>query len=171
MNTHKHLAAGVTVLVGLVSATASYAASGNTSTTTGAAAGKVIKPIVLTHTAGAALSFGTFTTGTGGKVVVDTSGVGSVTKAVTFVPGVSVTAADQFTLTGEKRRTFTIATTSGSVTNGLNTMTFTTSPSSTSGSTSTTGTFSFTVGGKLTVAGGESGGHYTGSYNATVVYD
>ena len=33
------------------------------------------------------------------------------------------------------------------------------------------GSFSFTVGGKLTVAGGESGGQYTGTYTATVAYN
>ena len=170
--THRiKLVTGLALVMGIAPATPAWAASAKPSSAAGAATSKVIKPIVLTHTPGAALSFGTFTTGTGGKVVVSTSGAGSVTKTVAFVPGVSVTSADQFTLTGGKQRTFTIATTGGSVTNGTNTMAFTTSPSSTSGSTTTTGSFSFTVGGKLTVAGGETGGHYTGSYTATVAYN
>ena len=171
MQTRFSSAAGLALLAGMVPAGPALAASGETANAAGAAAGKVIKPIVLSHTAGAALSFGTFTTGSGGRVDVSTSGVGSVTRTVAFVPGQSAPSADQFTLTGGKRQTFTIVTGNGSVTNGLNTMTFTTAPSSTSGSTSTTGTFSFTVGGKLTVAGGESGGLYSGTYSATVAYN
>ncbi|MDR3437869.1 DUF4402 domain-containing protein [Telmatospirillum sp.] len=171
MKTHIYSVAGIAALMGLLPGAAAHAASGNVSTATGVAAGEVIKPIVLTHTTGAALSFGTFSPGTGGKVIVTTGGAGSVTKGVTFVPGISVTSADQFTLTGRAKQHFTIKTTGGAVTNGINSMPFTTSPSSTSGSTSTTGTFRFTVGGKLTVAGGEAGGHYTGSYTATVAYN
>jgi hypothetical protein len=171
MNIRIGSAAGLAILAGIVPGGPASAATGDTSSAAGRAAGKVISPIVLTHTAGATLSFGTFTTGTGGKVDVSTSGIGTVTRTVVFVPGLSVTSADQFTLTGGKRQTFSVVTTGGAVTNGLNTMTFTTTPSSTSGSTSTTGTFSFTVGGKLTVAGGESGGQYTGTYTATVAYN
>lgn len=171
MKTRNYTALGMAVLMGLIPGAAAQAASGTVSNAVGAATGKIIKPIVLTHTTGAALNFGTFAPGTGGKVVVTTSGAGSVTKDVTFVPGGSATSADQFTLTGGKKQNFSITTSGGSVTNGITSMPFTTSPSSTSGSTGTTGTFSFTVGGKLTVAGGETGGAYTGSYTATVAYD
>ncbi len=171
MHVHIQLGVGLVVMAGMANGVPAWAASANAAAAPGMATGKVVKPIVLTHSAGAALSFGTFTTGTGGKVVVTTGGIGSVTKAVAFVPGLAGTSADQFTLSGAKQRTFLIATTGGSVTNGIDTMPFTTAPSSTSGSTTTTGTFSFTVGGKLTVAGGESGGQYTGTYTATVAYN
>jgi Domain of unknown function (DUF4402) len=52
----------------------------------------------------------------------------------------------------------------------LGTMTFTTSASAATGTLSAGGTASFTVGGILTVAGGETAGVYTGTYDATVTY-
>jgi hypothetical protein len=70
MTTRIHSAAGLAVLAGIVPAGAASAASGATATAAGNTAGKVVIPIVLTHTAGAALSFGTFTNGTGGKLTV-----------------------------------------------------------------------------------------------------
>ena len=146
-----------------------YAASGNTSTAAGTAQANVISPIVLAHTAGATLNFGSFTTGAGGSVVVTAAGVGSTTSDVGFVPG-STNAADQFSLTGDNSRNFGITTTGGTITNGSKTMNFTTAASATSGTTSATGTYSFTVGGTLTVTGTETPGSYTGTYNATVTY-
>ncbi len=151
-------------------ATAAHAASGNTSTAAGTATATVVAPIVLVHTPGSALNFGKFTVGTGGTVVVTATGSGSVTSDVGFVPGGSTTTADAFTLTGDISRAFGITTTNGSISNGTKSMAFTTSPSSSSGTTSLTGTYAFTVGGTLTATGTETAGSYTGSYNATVVY-
>ncbi|NBC36915.1 DUF4402 domain-containing protein [Novosphingobium sp. FSY-8] len=153
-----------------VSAAPAYAASGNTSTAAGTATAEVVAPIVLTHASGAALSFGKFTTGTGGTVVVTAAGVGSVTADVGFVPG-STVSADSYSLTGDANRSFSIATTSGSVSNGSRSMSFTTAPSASGGTLSASGAASFTVGGTLTVAGTEPAGVYTGSYNATVTYN
>jgi hypothetical protein len=164
-------AAGVAALAGLVPGGAALAASSSTSTAHGTATGIVVTPIVLTHVSGAALNFGSFTVGTGGKVDVTPKSVATATKDVTFVPGTLSPAADQFTLTGTKKTSFSIATTAGSVTNGITTMTFTTTPSTGRDTIDAGGNYSFTVGGKLTVAGTETPGTYAGSYTATVAYD
>jgi len=172
MITNSYSAARLAALAGLVFAGGAQAASSNASTATGSSTGKVVAPIVLTHTTGAALNFGSFSIGTtGGKVDVTPAGVATVTKQVTFAPGGTTPAADQFVVTGEKKTAFTIATTGGSVSNGTSTMTFTTTSSVANASTGKDGVYSFTVGGKLTVAGTETGGAYSGSYTATVAYD
>lgn len=160
----------IAALLGVVGATPAEAASGNTSTKPGAAAANVITPLRLYHDDDNALNFGKFTVGTGGAVMVNASGFGSVSGTVSFVPG-SVTAADQFSVTGDKNRNFSIATGSGSVSNGVKTMTFTTAPSSTEGRLNNSGKASFSVGGTLTVTGTETAGNYRGSYRATVTYD
>ncbi|WP_353228568.1 DUF4402 domain-containing protein [Novosphingobium sp.] len=157
-------------LVALTVTAPAYAATGNTSTAAGAAAANVITPIVLTHVSGATLNFGSFTTGTGGSVSVDASGAGVTGGDVSFVPGTSE-AADQFTVLGDKSRSFSISTTGGTVANGATTIAFSTVPSAAAGTTSATGTAGFSVGGTLTVIGTEAAGAYTGTYNATVTYN
>lgn len=147
-----------------------FAASGNTSTATGSATATVVAPIVLTHTSGAALNFGKFTTGTGGSVTVSSAGVASVGGDVGLVPG-STSSADAFTVAGESGRSFSIATTGGTVTSGSASMSFTTSPSATSATLGSSGTASFSVGGTLTVSGTAVAGAYTGTYSATVTYN
>jgi len=147
-----------------------FAASGNTSTANGSATAVVVSPIVLTHTSGAALNFGNFTTGTGGSVTVSAVGVASVGGDVAHVPG-SNSTADAFTVAGDSGRAFTIATTSGTVTAGAASMSFTTTPSATSAALGSSGTASFSVGGTLTVPGTAAAGSYMGSYSATVTYN
>ena len=147
-----------------------YAASGNTSTDTGSAAANVVTPIVLTHTTGATLNFGSFTTGTGGTVVVGPDGTGSTTSDVAFVPN-STEAADQFTVKGDNSRSFAISTGGGNVAFGSTTIAFTTSVTSPTATLSATGTAAFGVGGTLTLHGSEGPGTYTGTYNATVTYN
>jgi hypothetical protein len=164
-------AAALAALAGLVPGVAAHAASGTTSTTQGAAAGTVVGPIVLTHTHGAELNFGSFSVGTGGKIDVTAKSVATATRDVTFVPGGPTPTADAFTVAGEKKTGFSITTTGGSVSNGAKSMAFTTTPSAANATTDKAGTFSFTVGGKLTVTGTETAGTYTGSYTATVAYD
>lgn len=151
-------------------ATPAAAAPGDTSTAQGAATAEVVAPITLEHVNGAALNFGTFTTGdAGGTVAVDQAGAGTATGEVTLLGG-SVEAADAFTVAGDANRAFTIATAGGSVTNGTDTMNFTTS-AATSGALDASGAAAFSVGGTLSVAGGESAGTYAGSYNVTVAYN
>lgn len=153
-----------------VIAAPAVAAPGDTSTAQGAATAEVVAPITLTHATGASLNFGTFTTGdAGGTVAVDQAGAGSATGEVTLLSG-SVEAADAFDVEGDANRTFTITTAAGSVTNGTDTMNFTTD-AATSGALDAAGEASFSVGGTLSVAGGESAGTYTGSYSVTVAYN
>lgn len=147
-----------------------FAASGNTSTTSGASTATVVTPIVLTHTAIAKLGFGKFTHGTGGTITVTALGIGSVTGDVGFVPG-STTSADAFALAGDISRSYSIVTTGGNVTLGATNMAFTTTPSAIAGTMTIAGISAFTVGGTLTVAGTEGPGAYTGSYSATVTYN
>ena len=154
----------------LASASPAFAASGNTSTASGSATATIVEPIVLTHTSGAALGFGRFTTGTGGSVTVSAAGVGSVGGDVAFVPG-STNSADAFSVTGDASRSFSISTGAGTVTDGTTSISFTTSPSAATGTLSTGGTATFTVGGQLTLAGTEAAGAYTGTYSATVTYN
>jgi len=157
-------------VIALVSTTPAFAASGNTSTANGSATATIVSPIVLTHTPGASLGFGTFTTGTGGSVTVSSAGAGSVGGDVAFVPG-SSNSADAFTVTGDASRSFSIATSGGTVTAGATNISFTTSASAAGDTLSGAGTASFTVGGTLTLAGTEAAGAYTGSYTATVTYN
>ena len=160
----------ISAVVALSFAAPAYAASGNASTASGAAAATVVAPIVLLHPASATLNFGSFTTGTGGSVVVTAVGLGSVTGDVGFVPS-TAEAADQFVVKGDNNRNFIIATTGGSVSNGTVTMAFTTTPSAAAGTLSATGVGAFSVGGTLTVVGTEAAGTYSGSYNAFVAYN
>ena len=156
-------------IVALATATPAYAA-GNQSTATGTATATIVAPIVLTHPATAALSFGRFTRGTGGTVTVTAAGVGSVGADVTFVPG-STTTADSFTVAGDASRSFAITTTGGNVTSGATNLPFTTTPSAATGTLSATGAASFTVGGTLTVSATAPTGAYLGTYTATVTYN
>ena len=159
-------------LATVLAAGAAHAAptTGNTSTTQGAATATVVAPIVITHDAADVLNFGTFTVGTGGTVTVDTSGVGTFGGDVGEVTG-STNSEDMFSVTGDPDRSFDITTTGGTVSNGTDTMSFTTEASGTTGTLDNTGATTFTVGGELTVAGSESEGEYTGSYDATVTYN
>jgi hypothetical protein len=131
----------------------------------GEATALVVSPITITHRVGAVLDFGAFAAASG-QVSVDTAGVGSTSGVVQL----GTVSADAFDVSGDFNRSFSIATNSGSVTNGTDTMTFTTTAAA-SGMLDGTGNASFSVGGTLTVGGTESAGTYTGSYDATVEYN
>lgn len=137
---------------------------------TGEATATVIAPIAITHVTNAKLAFGSFLVGTGGTVVVDAAGAGSVTGDVSFVTG-STNRADAFDVTGDPGRGFSITTTGGSVSDGTNTISFTTAPAASSSTLNATGSRRFFVGGTLTLTGSEVAGDYTGSYTATVEYN
>lgn len=160
----------VTAAAAAVVSAPAMAAPGDTATAQGSATAEIVSPITLTHVTGAALDFGTFTTGdNGGTVVVDLAGNGTVTSDVTLIGG-STEAADEFDVAGDASRSFAITTTGGSVSNGTDSMNFTTSAAA-SGTLSAAGAASFNVGGTLTVAGGESSGTYNGTYDVTVTYN
>jgi len=153
-----------------LSSGSALAASGNTSTASGAASASIVAPIVLTHNGGATLNFGKFTVGTGGTVVISPAGLGSVTGGITFVPG-STNAADAFSVTGDPSRNYSIATSGGSVTAGSASMAFTTVPSAAQATLGTSGSGTFTVGSTLTVGSTVTPGTYSGNYTVTVTYD
>ncbi len=156
-----------------VFAAPAMAAPGDTAAADGAATAEIVAPITLTHVTGATLDFGTFTTGdNGGTIVVTRGGNGSATGDVTLVGG-SVEAADQFAVAGDPGRRFSITTGAGQVSNGAATpvtMDFTTDARA-AHTLDAAGDASFSVGGTLTVLGGEPAGVYTGSYAVTVAYN
>ena len=131
----------------------------------GVATATVVAPITITHTTGAALDFGAFAAAAG-QVSVSTAGAASSTGPVQL----GTVSADSFDVAGDAGRTFSISLTGGTVTNGLDTMNFSTTAAAT-GTLDGLGAASFTVGGTLVVAGTESAGTYTGSYDATVEYN
>ena len=131
----------------------------------GVATANVVAPITITHTTGAALDFGAFAAASG-QVSVTAGGFGSSTGVVQL----GTVSADSFDVAGDSGRTFSITLTGGTVSNGTDTMSFTTT-AATTGTLSGLGAASFTVGGTLSVAGTESAGTYTGSYDATVEYN
>ena len=145
-------------------------AAGNTDTDQGTAVATVVAPITVTHVAEASLNFGVFTAGSGGTVTVDAAGTGTAGADVTFMSD-STNSADQFTVTGDPGRSFTIETTDSTVESGTDSMDFTTEASAATGLLDTAGEASFSVGGVLTVADGKPAGDYSGSYDVTVTYE
>lgn len=154
--------------IALMLPAAAIAAPGDTDTEQGTATATVVAPIVLTHDGGA-LAFGSFLAGTGGTVVVTPTGAGSVTGDVAFVTG-STNSSDSFTVKGDAGRAYTISSAAGSVSNGTETMSFTTAVSAASDTLDVNGDGAFTVGGTLTVVADQAPGDYTGNYDATVAY-
>ena len=147
------------------------AASGQHASAAGAASSTVIVPITLTHSAGGVLNFGTMTVGPGGgNVIVTTTGTGVAVGAVTLISSGAV-SADQFTVTGDANRNFSVTTGAGYVTAGSSSMLYATSPSSGQATLSATGAGTFSVGGSLSVGSGIAPGVYHGTYTVTVTYD
>lgn len=157
--------------IGSLAGHAAHGASGNTATRSGVTAATVITPIRLLHDNDNALNFGTFTTGSGGTVVVTPTGAGSTTGAVTFVRGIATPRADRFQVSAQPNSSFSIVTGSGTVRYKTTTLRFTTTPSASSGRTTANGSARFTVGGTLVVPAGIAPGVYTGTYPATVAYN
>lgn len=157
------------VSAALLGPTGVYAA-GNSTTVTGSATAEIMDPISVSHVGGQSLKFGTFSVGLAGTVVVSPTGSGTATGGVTRTGGPG-TSADRFTVSGKRNRAISIVTYPGTVSSGPNTMSFTTTPSVMSGTLSNGGQLTFSVGGTLAVAGGQTGGTYVGSYTAGVIYN
>ena len=139
-------------------------------TATGSANAEVVAPITLTHTPGRTLNFGTIDPGTGGSVTVTPAGAGTAGGTAALVTSGTAPAADAFTVAGGASRGYSIATGPGTVSDGVNIMAFTTTPSALTATLSVAGAGSFTVGGTLTVSPAQTPNLYTGSYVATVLY-
>ena len=109
--------------IAAVSATPALAA-GNTDTEQGVAQATVVAPIVLTHTTGAVLEFGRFTSDAG-TVTVTTVG-GRTASGPVLLTGTTA-SADAFTVEGDANRGYDIVTAAGTVAEtGGTTMAFTT---------------------------------------------
>lgn len=147
------------------------AGSAHAATATGSATATIIAPLQIAHNSGAALSFGTFTAGTGGSVSVTAAGVGTPSGDVAIVAGSSY-AADAFTVTGSGTRTFNIATSSGNTvsTGGATPATMPFTLTALPSASLVGGTYTLNVGGTLNVASGQAAGAYTGTYTVTVTY-
>lgn len=137
----------------------------------GSATAEVVAPITLTHTDGSELSFGTFTAGTGGTVVVARNGNGSTTGDVVLLAG-SVESADSFDVAGDADRRYSITAVGGDITHtdGTTTMSFTTNAQN-NRTLDASGDDSFSVGGTLTVGADQLAGDYTGTYLVSVAYN
>lgn len=146
------------------------AASGNASARNGTATAQAVTPLVLAHTAGRSISFGRFTVGSAGTVIVPVAGAASTTGGVTFVAG-STTSQDRFAATGDRNRAISITSSSGILRSGTNSMAFTTFPMAPTSTIAGNGSRTITVGGTLSVTGGQAPGVYTGSYVVSVTYN
>lgn len=147
----------------------------NSDTATGSATATVITPINVDQVAGAKLNFGSFTfqtAGAGGTVTVDAASGGATPAGLVMMLN-STSSADQFNVTGDGSRTFSIVTQPGEVTHTTTAtakMAFTTAPSASTG-TLANGAASFKVGGVLTVPANALPGTYNGNYDVTVAYN
>lgn len=165
--------ASVTV-VGALAISSSFAAAVSSTATTN---GEVVEPIAIATAQN--LSFGKFSAGTGGTVVLSTAGAASSTGDVVVTGGTAMAA--QFTVTGSADASFSIAVADDDLTHttdALKVMTLTTThdlDGTTGGNPTsgvlTLGTQTIYVGGTLTVASNQAGGVYSGTITATVNYN
>ncbi|MEK9951770.1 MAG: DUF4402 domain-containing protein [Curvibacter sp.] len=123
-----------------------------------------------------ALSFGSFVAGSGGTVVVGTSGARSKTGGVVLVGQGATASAAQFLVSGTASATYaitlppdgTVSLSSGSQTMALNG--FVSFPHAT-GTLSAGGSQVLNVGATLSVGANQTPGNYSGSFNVTVQYN
>lgn len=157
--------AGCAALIVAADVGVSHAANNATAVTNGT----VVVPIAITKQVD--LEFGRFLAGAGAVTVASIDGARSATNGNTFlVPGITPTAAS-FTVTGEAGATFSISLPASlTLASGGNNMTVDTfeSTPATPG-TLTGGTQTVTVGGKVTVGGGQSPGLYTSAAGLNVI--
>lgn len=131
-------------------------------------------PIVITSSQ--ALNFGqiTFNVGQSGTVTISSAGVRSATGGVILMGGTPTAAA--FTVTGERRTPYTITLPTGvSLSNGSMTIPLVIETqhvlgNSLSRTLPNNGRDDFTVGGRITIAGNQQGGNYSGTVLMTVDY-
>lgn len=151
-----------------------FAASPGATATTSAT---VVVPIAIVDTRN--LSFGELAAGTGGTVVLSTSGVASTIAGDVVLTG-GTGAAAEFTITGQADANFSIDIADDDLTHTdtLTTMPFATiydfdrgSADSPAASTLMAGEQTLYVGGTLVVGDGQAPGVYSGTVTATVNYN
>lgn len=167
------LALASAVVVGTFAASPSFAAAVSDDATSTAT---VVAPIAITKAQD--MSFGEFSAGTGGTVVLTTAGAASETGDVVLTGGTATAA--QFTVTGQTDASFSISVTDDELTHTDTTTTMTlatahdldaTSSDSPVSGTLALGTQTIYVGGTLTVAADQLPGVYSGTVTATVNYN
>ena len=161
------------VVLGTFAASQSFAAAVNDVATSSAT---VVEPIAITKTQD--MSFGEFSAGTGGTVVLTTASAASETGDVVLTGGAA--SAARFTVTGQTDASFSIGVTDNDLTHTDTTTIMTlatvhdldgsTGDSPASG-TLALGTQTLYVGGTLTVVANQLPGVYSGTVTATVNYN
>ncbi len=149
-------------------APSSWAATG-----TANASAEVIGPITITDVAD--LSFGRFTAGAGGTVIIATDGSRTSSGDVTLYSGLSAAAAE-FNVTGLNGASYDITlpgngtvTLSDGASATMAVDSFVSNPTTTG--VLTGGSQSILVGATLGVANGQTPGSYTGTFDVTVEYN
>jgi hypothetical protein len=131
----------------------------------------------LTNTA--ALSFGSFTAGTGGTITVNAAGARAKTGSVILVNQGGAAAAAQFTVSGTPGASFTITlpvdgtvflSNGGSGSMALNGFTSNPPTTASAGLLSGGGTATISIGATLTVSNAQTPGSYSGNFSVTVNY-
>lgn len=123
-----------------------------------------------------ALSFGSFVAGTGGSVVVSTSGARTASGGVLLIPSSQGLAAT-FSVTGDPNATYTVQLpgndfvklTGPGVDMVIND--FTSNPSGAGGQLGADGSQTLSVGGTLSVGSDQVPGGYSGTFSVTVNYN
>ncbi|MDB5868997.1 MAG: hypothetical protein JWP96_1329 [Polaromonas sp.] len=123
------------------------------------------------------LSFGTFVAGTGGAIVVSTSGGRSKTDSVMLITQGGASAAAQFTVSGTANATYAITLPANDTvllsdgnSHSMAVNSFVSYPGAT-GTLSIGGTQSLSVGATLTVGNAQPPGSYIGAFSVTVNYN
>jgi hypothetical protein len=173
--------ATILLLAGITTNTFAQTSATVNGTTAGA---KLIKPLTLTQTS--PLHFGTINvlTGAGGTVTLPSNSTTRVFSAGVSASTVAPLATNAaYDVTGTKNVTYALTlpsnitvteTITGSATMTIDSLTARFNGASGDAITSTlsaTGTDSFTVGGTLTIAPGQEGGIYAGTFNVTIDYN
>lgn len=137
------------------------------------ASATVVQPIAISKSAD--LGFGKFSAGTGGTIVLDTSGDRTASGGVVLLTGTGGAAAT-FDVTGDAGATYAITLPSGAETltrtSGTETMSvasWVSAPAATG--TLTSGAETVSVGATLTVGNAQVAGEYSGSFNVAVEYN
>ena len=152
----------------------SFVSSALAATGTGNSTATILSSIAISATQD--LAFGKLSAGTGGTVVLTTSGARSKTGGVTLVTTGSTQTQGRFHVTGDSGATYAITlpadgvvTLSDGASHTLAVGTFASNPNGSG--TLTGGAQDIDVGATLTVANAQAAGAYTGAYSVVVDYN
>jgi len=143
------------------------------------ASAKIVTALVLTHTSGVDLNFGTMTRPTEAVDITVNASTGaasaSVPTAITLLSQAPVSSAAAYTVAGAPTSYYDISLpVNGTITMGtIAVKDFTTTYASTNnrGTLDGSGVGAFSVGATITLASGQAAGSYTTTYNVNVNYN